>query len=147
MARTSAKPAAQEAAKASAVKLRLVGSIGAMTDKLFDLRESKRELEEQIKTIETEYAEVEETLMKRLEAEGTDKAAGKSASVSITTSVVANVLDWDKFHAWIKKTGHFHLLQRRVSDAAWREIAEKAGTAPPGTQPFSKKRLNLRTTT
>lgn len=147
MARTSSKPAVKEAATAAAVKLRLVGTIGAMTDQLFNLRESKRELEEKIKVIETQYAEIEETLMKRLEAEGTDKCAGKLASVSISTTTVANVLDWEAFNAWVKKTGNFHLYQRRIADAAWREVFDQKGTAPPGTQPFHKKRLNLRTTT
>lgn len=139
------KPAVKQAATATAVKLRLVGTIGAMTDQLVDLREQKRGLEEQIKEIEAKYTAVEEQLMTKLEAEGTDKGAGKKGSVSVSTTVVANVLDWDAFWAWIVKTKNTQVIQRRVSDAAWRELAEQKGIAPPGTQAFNKKRLNVRT--
>ena len=138
------KLAVKEAAVASAVKERLVGGIGSMTDKLFDLREKKRELEDKIKALETEAGEIEEVLMGRLEAEGTRNGSGRKASISITVTEVANVIDWDDFHKWIKRTGNFQVLQRRVSDAAWREVRDLKGVAPPGTQTFSKKRLNLR---
>ena len=72
-----------------------------------------------------------------------ERLTGKAASVSISTSTVANVEDWDAFLAWIYKTKNGHLLQRRVSDPAWREMVEIKGVVP-GTQPFTKKRLNLR---
>lgn len=137
---TATKPAAKATAAKVAVKL---GPIGPAIDKLHDLRESKRELESKIKKIEDEYFELEGQLMEKLAAEGTDKAAGKKAGVSITTSVVTNVTDWDAFEKFVKKTGYFHLYQRRVSEPAVREILEKKGSVP-GTEPFNKKRLNLR---
>lgn len=139
----AAKPAVKEQAVARAVKLRLVGTIASMTDELFDLREQKRALEEQMKAIETQYDSVAETLMAKLDAEGTSKGDGKKAAVSISMSTVASVTDWDAFGAWVIKSKNVHLFQRRVSDAAWREIFEKKG-AIPGTEPFTKKRLNLR---
>ena len=58
---------------------------------------------------------------------------------------VAGVTDWDKLYAFIKKKNYFHLLQRRVSDPAWRELIEQ-GKKVPGTTGFTKKRLNYRAT-
>jgi hypothetical protein len=138
-----ARAAVKDAATAKAVKLRLVGTIGGMTDEMFDLREKKRALEAQIAEIEEQYKAIEEKLMERLEAEGTDKGAGKKASCSITSSVVANVTDWDEFGAFILKHKYLHLLQRRVSDPAVRELFETKGKVP-GVEPFTKKKLNLR---
>ena len=116
---------------------------GAMIDKMWELREKKRALEASIKDLEGQIADVESQLMEDMEANGVDKMTGKAASVSISSTVVANVEDWDKFLAFIYKTKSGHLLQRRVSDPAWREMSEIKGVVP-GTQPFTKKRLNLR---
>lgn len=116
---------------------------GAMIDQMWALREKKRALEASIKDLDGQMADLEAKLMEDMEANGIDKMTGKAAGVSISTSVVANVEDWDKFLAWIYKTKNGHLLQRRVSDPAWREMTEIKGVVP-GTQPFTKKRLNLR---
>ena len=77
------------------------------------------------------------------EAEGTDKGAGKLASASISSVVVGNLDDADKFFAYVKKTGYFHLMQRRLSDPAIRELLASKGSIP-GVTPFTKVRLNLR---
>lgn len=117
--------------------------LGACIDKLNQLREKKRVLEAQVKEIEDQYNALAEQVMERLDADGMDKATGKQASVSISKSLVGNVVDWDKVHAYIKKTGYFHLLQKRLNDASAREIFE-SGKKIPGCDPFEKKRLNLR---
>jgi hypothetical protein len=137
VATSSASTAARVAAKLSPIQ------IGPTIDKLNALREKKRELETQVADIEAEYKTLEELLMEKLEAEGSDKGAGKTASASISRSVVGNVTDWEKFNAFVKKTGFFHLFQRRLSDAAVRELFEQ-GKKIPGCEPFTKKRLNLR---
>lgn len=116
---------------------------GAMIDQMWALREKKRVLEASIKDLDGQMADLESKLMENMEANGVDKMTGKAAGVSISTNVVANVEDWDTFLAWVYKTKNGHLLQRRVSDPAWREMVEIKGVVP-GTQPFTKKRLNLR---
>lgn len=120
-----------------------LGAIGPTIDKLNALREAKRKLEAEVKVIEDEYAVLETQLMAKFEAEGTDKGSGKTASASISSSVVGNVVDWTAFNAYVKKTGFFHLYQKRLSDAAVRELFEQ-GKKVPGVEPFTKKRLNLR---
>lgn len=118
-------------------------SIGPAIDKLNALREKKRKLEAQVSEVEAEYKDLEELLMEKLEAEGSRTGAGKTATASISQSVVGNVTDWEKVNAFIKKTGFFHLYQRRLSDAAVRELFDQ-GKKIPGCEPFIKKRLNLR---
>ena len=137
--------AAKKAARVAAVTDLLPGvaTIGGMTDKLVVLRDKKREHEAEITKIEAEFNQISEDLIKRLDAEGTDKGAGKRGSVSITSSVVGNVLDWDALFAYVKKTGYFHLFQRRLSDPAVRELFESKGKVP-GVEPFTKRRLNVR---
>ena len=116
---------------------------GAMIDSMWELREKKRALEASVKDVESQIADLEAKLMEDMQANGVDKMTGKHASVSITSTVVANVEDWDAFWAYIHKMKYGHLLQRRVSDPAYRELLD-LGKKIPGTQPFTKKRLNLR---
>ena len=118
-------------------------TIGAATDKMWKLREEKRALEAQIKVIETSMKELEGTVFGLLDAQDTRKAEGKSASVSITESVVANVENWDALWPWISKTKNFHLIQKRVSDPGMRELWA-LGKVVPGVQPFTKRTLALR---
>lgn len=136
------KPATRQEHVTAAVKELLVGTIGSMTDKLIDLRNKRFELEKQAEVLKAEADLLAEQLMKKLEAEGTNKGAGKKGTCSVTEGIVPTVEDWDALHKYIKRTGQFHLLQRRVAEAPWRELFEKKG-AVPGTKPFTKRKLNL----
>lgn len=118
-------------------------SIGPTIDKMHALRERKRTLDEQIKEIEKQYAELETALMDKLAAEGTTAGTGKLATASISEIVVGNITDWDELWAFAKKKGYSHLFQRRLSDPAVRELFER-GIKVPGVEPFTRKRLNLR---
>jgi hypothetical protein len=137
MAHEAVRPAKKSVAKKPV-------PLGALIDQMFALREKKRELETAVKGIEGETAELEAQIMEAMEAQGVDKMSGVTASVSITTNTVANVTDWDAFWAYIHKMKYGHLIQRRVSDPAYRELLD-AGRQVPGVEPFSKRRLNLRT--
>lgn len=122
--------------------------LGKLIDQLNDAREAKRKHAEIEKVLNAAYSEIEQSIMARLAAEGMDKATGKKATASISNVTVANVEDWDKFHAFVKKTGYFHLLQRRVSDPGFRELLEQKGAAAMakvGVVPFVKQNLNLTT--
>lgn len=131
---------------AKAIPINRPKPLGTLIDDIWALRESKRNLETQVKDIEASIAESEAALMERLDAEGVDKSTGKKASVSISKSVVATIVDWDTFTAYVAKKKYFHLLQRRVSDTAARELFEQQGQVP-GLEPFTKRKVNIRTLT
>lgn len=141
MATTAGRAVAKTVAK---VTHRIKGNIGTTIDDLWALREKKRLAEETVKDIEIQIAAATEVLFDTLDQQGLDKATGSKASVSISTAVSAQVEDWDALNAYVKKTGHFHLYQKRLSDVAYRELLEQ-GKKVPGVQPFSKRKLNLRT--
>lgn len=127
-------------------------TIGSLIDKLTAVRDKRRDLADKDKILAKEAEELTNTIMAQLEAQGMDKASSKKATASITHTTVADVKDWEKFHAFIKKTGYFHLLQRRVSDPAYREIVSLAQTdkkiakalTDAGVESFVKANLNLR---
>jgi hypothetical protein len=118
-------------------------TVGALIDQLWATREVKRDIESQLKEVEARIAELNTELMERMEQEGLDKASGTKATISVSTNTVAAVEDWDEFWKYILKNKYTHLLQRRVSDPAYRELLE-AGKKVPGVQPFVKRSLNVR---
>ena len=121
-----------------------MSTIGQRIDQLFELRERKREHEEEIKKLQEEMSTLEGELMLEMDAQGIDKSAGKRAQVSIQESVKPNVQDWDQFYKFVKKHDAFYLLERRPSVTACREMFETKGKIP-GVVPFIKRSVNLRT--
>lgn len=118
-------------------------STGALIDQLWAAREEKRKVEAILKETEEAIKSIEEQVMERLGAEGLEKATGSKATVSVTSAVVADVQDWEALWPFIAKNKFWHLVQRRVSDPAYRELIEM-GKKVPGVQPFTKRKLNLR---
>lgn len=117
-------------------------TLGQMIDKMNDIREKKRALAEEEKALTAQYDELKGEVIAKLRAEDADKASGKKATASISENVVATIEDWDALTKYIKRTGHFHLFQRRVSDPAFRELLEMKGGVP-GLTPFTKVDIRL----
>lgn len=114
---------------------------------MWALREKRTAAEAVVDTIKAEIATIETQIDERMEAEGMTKATGTKATVSFSFTTIADVQGddgWTKLYAYIKKTGYWHLLHRRVTDGAYKELLE-AGKKVPGVEPFTKKRINLRT--
>lgn len=124
------------------------GTIGSVIDTMWALREEKRAADAVVKAIEDKISAQEGIIFERLEKEGLKKADGTKASASIGEATVASVVDWDALWAYAAKNKYFHLFQKRVSDPAWRELMEKnKGKGVPGTEAFTKRKLNLRSLT
>lgn len=117
--------------------------IGHQVDALWKLREDKRQLNEKLALLDEQIQQHETRMLELMQQQGLDKISGKKATISLSTSTSASVQDWDSFYAYIHRHKYYHLLQRRVSDPAYRELLE-SGKKVPGVQPFNKTRLNLR---
>ena len=127
------------------LKLRIIKRpVGASIDAMFDLREKKRELDEQVKAVGAEIEVYTQALLESMKTQGLTSGRGDKASASITSTVCANIQDWDALTAFVKKTGNFQLFQRRVSDPAFRELLAKKGVVP-GLDEYNNIRLNLTT--
>lgn len=120
--------------------------LGSMIDSLWQLREDKRKSEAATKLIEKDIEAAETELLERLDKEGMDKATGKLGTISVGEALVGTIEDWDAFTAFLAKTKNFQLVQRRISDVAYRELLGM-GKPVPGIKPFTKRKLNLRSVT
>lgn len=121
-------------------------SLGHDIDYLHKVREQKRALEEELNKLSAHYTELEQKLIERMQLAGVSKATGKKATVSVQRKTRPQVVDWDEFNRFVRRNNLFHLFERRVAVAAWNELCEKRGRPVPGTVPFVKDTLSLRTT-
>lgn len=121
-------------------------TIGQLTDKMHEVREAKRVLEEQVKIVEEEYRALELQLIEAADEQGMTKGDGKAANFTINESTVPQVTNWDEFYKFIQKNKYWHLLERRPSVTGCRELFETKGVIP-GVEKFTKRRVNLRTKT
>jgi hypothetical protein len=118
--------------------------LGPQIDALFDLREKKRALETEAEEIGRVIATKSVVIMAELDAQGLDKVAGRKAWVGITKSIVGQVENWDLLWAYIRRQNAPELLQRRLSDGAFREhAAMRRNRTVPGVVPFEKRKLSL----
>lgn len=120
-------------------------TLGQDIDELFELREHIRALEEDLKKISAGYEKKRDVLLARLQVEGLPKASGRKATVSVSELVVADVENWEEFHAYIHRNKAYHLLERRVANAAYRELLASRKRPVPGVKPYTKHTLKLLT--
>lgn len=118
-------------------------TIGAKIDKLHQLREKKRKLEEQVTIVSDEMNALEHELVAQMDAEGVTRSTGKAATVSIAEHIRPSVEDWDAFYKYIHRYKYYHLLERRPHVSGCRELFETKGRIP-GVVPFTQRKLNMR---
>lgn len=118
-------------------------TVGAKVDRMVELRENKRVAQEAVDKLDAEMKALETALIDQMDQEGTTKITGKNATASISESTVFNLDNDDEFFKFVHKNKYYHLLQRRLSAPAVREIFESKG-AVPGCTPFTQRKLNLR---
>ena len=118
-------------------------SIGDTIDHMFELRERKRELNAELKDIDEQYKGLEQQLIDALDKDDLMQTRSAKATATVSSVTVPSVTDWDRFYDYVLENDALHLLERRVAAAPWRELME-AGEAVPGTEPFTKRSINLR---
>ena len=121
-----------------------IETVGGLIDELFLLREQRRKLAETDKNLQAQYAEQEAKLIAALDLQQTSMARGQSATATLNEEELATVVDWHLVHDFIRSQNAFHLLQRRINSAAWREAATERGEPIPGTTVFKKRSIALR---
>jgi len=121
-----------------------MATLGSTIDKMFQLREFKRSLEQEVKQVTHEIEEVERELLSLMESENVTKSTGARATASISESVKPSVENWDDFYNYIHKMKYYHLLERRPSVSGCRELFETKGSIP-GVVPFVQRKISLRT--
>ena len=117
-------------------ELKLPKTPAACADLLYSTRKERLELQRQVDELAEREAALKEYFVQNLPKSNASGIAGRVARVQLGSKTVASVKDWAAFYAYVSKRKFFHLLQRRVADAAVQEIWE-AGKEVPGVERFT----------
>jgi hypothetical protein len=108
-----------------------------------DLRTQLKAVQDEEKRLKDLLADNELQIIAQLDEQGVTRSGIGPYSMSISETLVGNVTDWDDVYGYIREHDAFHLLQRRLANAAYGEILE-SGDSLPGVEPFTKRSLNFR---
>lgn len=120
-------------------------NIETLISELWTLRESKRELSQQEKALSERYNTLKQELIHQLDEQGVSGAKATRARVVITESQVVQTQDWDAFCAYVRENNAFHLLQKKPSVTACKELTSIEGTLPPGISLLTIRDISLTT--
>ena len=120
--------------------------LDTLADERDRLREAKRDLERQVASLDEQLKANEQDIIELADQTGLTRFAVGKLSFSISENTVGQVEDWDTVYAYIHDNRAFHLLQRRLSNAAYKELLD-AGEAPKGINPVILRSLNMRKAT
>jgi hypothetical protein len=116
--------------------------LGSTIDQLYELREQRLALDRKVKEMKEEEVRIREQIFELLAAAGLKRASGGIATAGITVKVVPLVEDWDLVHDYIRKTGEFDLLEKRIGKTAWRARVED-GIDIPGVSAVEDVDISL----
>jgi hypothetical protein len=123
-------------------EIKLPKSLGACVDKLFETRQKRLEIQKQVESFQELESALKDHIINTLPKSEASGIAGKLARVTVVKKVIAQASDWDAFYKYVKKTGSFDLMQRRLNDAAVKERWDN-GEKIPGVESFTAVTLSV----
>lgn len=117
-------------------KIKLPTTLGACADRLFTVRNERLKEQKALEPLKQEESALKDHIIETLPKSKASGVAGKLARVSVTTSPVPTVEDWDKLYAYVKKTGEWDLLGRTINAEAVR-LRWEAKKKVPGVGVFN----------
>lgn len=118
------------------LKFKFPKAMGACADKLFELRNKRLAMQKEVDAVAAEETALKNYIIENLPKSEASGVAGKLARVTVITKQIPQVKDWDAFYKYVKKTGSFDLMQKRLTDTAIKERWE-AGKEIPGVEHFN----------
>ena len=117
--------------------------VAQMVQEYVSLREEKAEKAKEMKELEAQMEELQSEFIEYFDREECTKATFKGYTVYRSETVVPTVKDWNKFMDYVFKSKAYHLVQRRPSSPAFRELLQMKGVVP-GLEPFHKVTANVK---
>ncbi len=124
------------------VKYKFPKTMGSCADRLYELRQKRLEMQKEVDAVAAEETALKNYIIETLPKSEASGVAGKLARVTVVTKTIPQVKDWDAFYKYVKKTGQFDLMQRRITDSAIKERWE-AGKEIPGVEHFNAVSVSI----
>ncbi len=111
-------------------------------DQLYALRQDRLAVQKLVDELQSRETAIKDHIIATLPMKEASGIAGKTARVTIVPKTVARAVDWGLIFKYIKHTGSFDLMQRRLSDSAVEERWEH-DIEIPGVEKFGMKTLSV----
>jgi hypothetical protein len=119
--------------------------LGTLIDELQAYRLQKDAINAQLKGVEAEIESLKLRIRQTMDVLGLESASGHDLSVKATDTNLGQIEDIDSFYDFIRETDSLYFLERRVSQAAFREYLDmNGGELPPGLNLFVKQDISVR---
>lgn len=116
---------------------------GQIIERLTAIRDARKALAEQDKKLVEEWRMHEAVLLHIADQQGIKRFSTDLGTATVTLEVLPNLTDMDALWMYIKENDAPHLLQRRVSASAYRELVD-AGVEIPGITTYIQRKISLR---
>lgn len=97
-------------------------SIGRVADLYSDVRQLRLGMEKEVEAVKARETQLRDHIINNLSKSDDTGAAGLRYRAQIVMKDVPRAADWGQIHAYIQKTGRFDLVQRRLGEAAIKEM-------------------------
>jgi len=104
--------------------MKIPKAIGACADLLWKLRQDRLAIQKKVEAMEKDEVALREHIIRTLPKSEASGVSGRLANVRIVSDEVPTVKNWEAFYAYVRKTGSFDLLQRRLAKEAVNERLE-----------------------
>jgi len=115
-------------------------TLAQCADLLYQTREARLRQNKVVEELQRLETRLKDHIIETLPKSQASGVAGRVARVQLDTKSVPQVQEeaggWDKFYAFVAKAKRFDLMQRRLNDAAVKEMWE-AGKDVPGVGKFN----------
>lgn len=118
-------------------------TLSTLIDSLSSLRASKKLAQRELDSIAGQIETLEGEIMKAMDSEGLLESKSAVGKVTLSESVYPRVEDWDQFYQFIYDNRYFHLLEKRPTALAYRELLS-LGKSVPGVLPFTMRKLSFK---
>lgn len=105
-------------------------SPAACADLLYRVREQRLAMQKEVDKLAAEENRLKEYFIQTLPKSDATGIAGRVARVQTGTKLIPQVEDWTAFYSYVKRTGSFDLLQKRLSEGAVKERWDDRKTIP-----------------
>lgn len=133
-------------------KPKMPESIGRCADLYHDVRALRLAMQKEVEEVEAFEREVKEHILGNLSKSDDTGAAGLRYRAQIVMKPVPRVVTsdeagepvdgWQQFWGYVRQTGRFDLMQKRLSDKAIKDMWE-AGEVIPGVERFNSLDVSI----
>ena len=121
-------------------------TIGQLLQDYKHLKDRKRAIESgELKAIKASLTDMERVITRKMSDLGVRQMVDEdnTATFSLSEEIVPKVDDWDSLYNYISANGYWHLLYRKITARAYREIIQ-SGEDVPGCESEVVTRLSMR---